>query len=45
MPELPATTLADNCYGYMFTGCSSLTKHINSLPAIHLAEECYSHMF
>ena len=23
-PELPATTLADNCYAYMFQNCTSL---------------------
>ena len=23
-PELPATTLADSCYGYMFYDCTSL---------------------
>jgi hypothetical protein len=23
-PELPATTLAEDCYNYMFTGCTSL---------------------
>ena len=23
-PELPAETLADNCYWYMFNGCTSL---------------------
>ena len=25
-PELPATTLAEYCYKYMFQNCSSLTK-------------------
>ena len=25
-PALPATTLADNCYGSMFYGCSSLSQ-------------------
>ena len=25
-PELLATTLADNCYSYMFNGCTSLTR-------------------
>ena len=24
-PELPATTLANNCYSYMFQGCSNLS--------------------
>lgn len=25
-PELPATTLADSCYGDMFNGCTSLSS-------------------
>ena len=25
-PDLPATTLADNCYDYMFSGCASLNS-------------------
>ena len=25
-PELPATTLANSCYSYMFYGCSKLNK-------------------
>ena len=41
---LPATTLANSCYGSMFNGCTSLT----TAPALHattLAESCYSNMF
>ena len=41
---LPATTLANSCYGSMFKGCTSLT----TAPALHattLAESCYSNMF
>ena len=41
---LPATTLADNCYGSMFNGCTSLTT-APELPATTLAEYCYSSMF
>ena len=26
-PELPATTLESCCYGYMFAGCTSLSKY------------------
>ena len=43
-PELPATTLAANCYNAMFRGCSSLTQ-APELPATTLAEACYSQMF
>ena len=43
-PELPATTLADNCYQYMFNGCTSLTS-APELPATKLAEDCYYQMF
>ena len=41
---LPATTLAYNCYSYMFSNCTSLTK-APELPAITLAERCYAYMF
>ena len=41
---LPATTLADYCYGGMFLGCTSLTT-APSLPATTLADYCYSMMF
>ena len=43
-PELPATTLADNCYYSMFSGCKSLTS-APKLPATTLALGCYSSMF
>ena len=43
-PELPATTLADNCYSAMFSGCTSL-KSAPKLPATTLALGCYSNMF
>ena len=43
-PELPATTLADNCYSGMFSGCISLTS-APKLPATTLAVGCYSNMF
>ena len=43
-PELPATTLADNCYQYMFNGCTSLTS-APELPATKLAGSCYYGMF
>ena len=43
-PELPATTLAPNCYDCMFLGCTSLTK-APELPATTLSNICYAKMF
>ena len=43
-PELPAMTLADNCYFNMFAGCSSLTT-APELPAQTLKDRCYCYMF
>ena len=46
VPELPATTLANNCYEYMFQGCTSLTTLPSGLlPATTLARSCYKNMF
>ena len=44
-PELPATTLSEYCYSYMFCGCTSLTDAPSELPATTLTEYCYSEMF
>ncbi|WP_036912450.1 Ig-like domain-containing protein [Prevotella sp. FD3004] len=41
---LPATTLTEWCYNYMFYGCTSLTT-APELPAKTLAEGCYDSMF
>ena len=41
---LPATTLSDGCYCWMFSGCSNLTRG-PQLPATTLAEDCYHRMF
>ena len=41
---LPATTLTNNCYGQMFSGCTSLTT-APKLPATTLAKDCYMYMF
>ena len=41
---LPATTLADSCCYYMFTGCSSLVS-APELPATTLTNNCYNGMF
>ena len=41
---LPATTLANDCYEYMFGGCTSLTT-APKLPATDLADYCYNFMF
>ena len=43
-PELPATTLAGNCYDGMFFYCTSLTS-APKLPATTLARSCYNSMF
>ena len=43
-PELPATTLAGNCYDSMFSDCTSLTD-APELPATTLAGFCYQYMF
>ena len=43
-PELPATTLANECYSSMFFGCENL-KNAPALPAETLADGCYSWMF
>ena len=43
-PELPATTLADNCYMFMFYDCTGLTN-APELPATTLAYDCYRSMF
>ena len=41
---LPATTLHNYCYGYMFYACTSLTS-APELPATTLATYCYCEMF
>ena len=41
---LPATTLAEYCYGIMFASCTSLTT-APELPATNLANVCYGAMF
>lgn len=41
---LPATTLAKDCYSFMFRGCTALTK-APELPATTLAQGCYANMF
>ena len=43
-PELPATSLAYNCYYCMFLGCKNL-KSAPKLPAEVLAHQCYDSMF
>ena len=43
-PALPATALAENCYGSMFYGCTSL-EATPALPATILANGCYKAMF
>jgi hypothetical protein len=41
---LPATTLAKNCYGYMFAECTGL-EEAPELPATTLVDMCYYDMF
>ena len=41
---LPATTLARDCYSYMFGGCNKLTT-APELPATTLTYACYQNMF
>lgn len=46
-PELPATTLAYNCYTYMYAGCKQITDS-PVLPAGYLTGQtngCYASMF
>lgn len=42
---LPATTLTDSCYNYMFYGCTALTTPPKTLPATTLTSSCYTNMF
>ena len=42
--SLPATTLANNCYQYMFYNCTSLVN-APQLPATTLTYQCYLSMF
>lgn len=41
---LPAITLADSCYCYMFSNCTGLTS-APKLPATTLISDCYKYMF
>ena len=42
--SLPAITLANDCYMYMFSGCTNLIS-APALPAITLTDACYMAMF
>lgn len=42
---LPATTMTDSCYFYMFGGCSYMTAAPEVLPATTLDTACYWNMF
>ncbi len=47
-PKLPATTLANYCYMYMFYDCENLQPTAGQnvvLPAITLSNYCYAGMF
>ena len=41
---LPATTLTEQCYNGMFSGCTGMTS-APALPATTLANSCYNQMF
>ena len=41
---LPAMTLTDGCYAYMFNNCEKLMT-APELPAIYEVTDCYDHMF
>ena len=41
---LPATTLTNMCYQYMFAGCQGLTR-APELPATEMTVACYASMF
>ncbi|MBR4326139.1 MAG: T9SS type A sorting domain-containing protein [Bacteroidales bacterium] len=43
-PKLPALTLSNHCYEYMFLGCTYLTT-APELPATTLSDYCYNGMF
>lgn len=43
-PGLPATTMMQYCYSYMFLNCTKLTK-APKLPATTIARRCYKSMF
>ena len=43
-PELPATSLKDYCYSFMFSHCEHLTR-APELPATEMAKACYYFMF
>lgn len=42
---LPATSLMESCYSYMFWGCNHLVYAPPILPATVLADYCYRYMF
>ena len=43
-PELPANSLTESCYSYMFAGCTSIVN-APALPSTSLAVNCYDCMF
>lgn len=42
---LPATTLRNNCYNSLFSGCTALVTPPETLPATTLQTHCYQYMF
>ena len=43
-PTLPAVSMKDCCYSFMFSQCANLTA-TPDLPATEMAVDCYSNMF
>ena len=44
-PDLPATTLASECYRTMFSNCDGLIEAMGVIPATTLATDCCYMMF
>lgn len=42
---LPATSLQNYCYQFMFSSCTSMTKTVKVLPATNLRTNCYQRMY
>lgn len=42
---LPATSLQNYCYQFMFSSCTSMTKTVKVLPAANLKTNCYQRMY
>lgn len=43
--QLPATSLQNYCYQFMFSSCTNMTKTVKVLPAMNLKSNCYTRMY